>query len=292
MALPSFIKRLDISGFNACILPRDDGYVGLIRTCIQHEVREVYPEATNKMYHFTLDSEFNVKSYDELKDITGRQIHQSWSAGFEDPRLINLTTATVVTCDTNSDWLPEVSAITFNESKEVTSVIPFEVQGAPKVPQKNWLYIRPHDDMYSDYLYGSFPFHIVRIHNETRKGFLIKSIHSSQSYIAHNGAIVKIKDGYLLTVRIKKEYDYNYSLWIRFNDDLDIVGVSKPFWFAKSLTYCEDGSIPITPYEMCMSLHLDADMLVACVSVNDDSVYIQKYALCEVLATTTQKIDT
>ena len=74
---PFFQKQLALPGFNACILPTPEGYVGLTRVCKQHEQRGVYPEATNECVLFHLDHDFNTVSQHSLTDATGRHSYQS-----------------------------------------------------------------------------------------------------------------------------------------------------------------------------------------------------------------------
>lgn len=281
---PIFEKKLDIVGFNACIYPLDNEYIGLIRNCYNHEVRGVYPEATNTLYFFKLNSNFDILEYNILEDKSGRVIHKSWVTGPEDPRLISPTNALVITCDTNTRWKAEVSIMSFDyHSKIISNLHPIQISGLENNIQKNWLYIRSYDDEYSDYLYSSFPFKIARISNKTFTGNIIKTINTDHNLVSHNGAITKISEGYLLTTRIKKNYNYNYSLWIILDEELNIIKISTPFLFKGKLEYDTNGSINISPYEMCMSLHVENNILIACVSIDDKDVYIQKYNLNELL---------
>lgn len=284
---PLFQKQLSLPGFNASIIPTANGYTGLTRVCKQHEQRGVYPEATNECVLFHLDSHFNTLSQQTLTDATGRQHHRSWTQGIEDARILSPSIFTAVTCDTNPRWKPEVSLISF-QSPKITTITPLFLNGTQGQPQKNWLFIRKHTEDLHDYLYSSFPFHFVRVNTRTGEATTIQQYDSPPGYsniTSHNGAITPIDggDSYLLTVRIKQGYSYHYSLWILLDSSLQIKSISKPFRFIKDKHTNDDGGYSPGGYEMCMSLHTEGPELVACVSVDDEASYIQKYNLQELL---------
>lgn len=279
--LPLLEKRLAIPGFNACIIPQQDGYLGLSRVCVQHSQRGVYPEATNNIVMFTLNSEYDVISTTELKDTTNRTIHKSWTQGIEDPRLLSSNRFTAVTCDTNTRWKPEMSIVTF--SMDITSIMPLCISDKENEPQKNWLYLNSHTEELHDYLYSSFPFSIIRVNMNTGKGYIIKE-ESTPGYniVTHNGAVVKTSEGYLLTVRVKQGYSYHYSLWVKLDDNYNFIQVSKPFRFITGTHLNDDGTFVPGGYEMCMSLHMEKNELVVCVSIDDADNFIQKYDIADI----------
>lgn len=282
--IPLFEKKLDIPGFNACIIPYEGGYLGLTRICNYHSQRGVYPEATNKIGMFILNSDFEVMALYDLEDKTGRIIHKNWTQGIEDPRFLSLSIFTAVTCDTNSRWKTEMSLITFDmDSYTITNILPLYMNGTQHLTQKNWLFLSKYNEELSDYLYNSFPFTVIRVSNITGQGYIIKEETVPEyNIVAHNAAVVKIKDEYLLTVRVKKGHDYHYSLWVKLNESYDFMKVSKPFRFLKDHNTNTDGTFNAAGYEMCMSLHVEHDELVVCVSVEDRDSYIQKYEISDI----------
>ena len=277
-----FTKQLDIPGYNASILKTEDGYIGLTRTCISYERYGVYPECGNTLFAFKLDTSFSVLDVQMIKDESGRKTYKNWTEGFEDPRLLTPSSALVVTCDSNNHWHTEVSEIVL-DGHIVRSVRPYQVKDISPMNQKNWLFLRHHDDVYDDYLYSSFPFKILRLHRETKCGSIVKTITTPQSYTSHNGSVVKLDSGFLFTSRIKRSHEYLYSLWVRMDDEYNVLGISNPFLFTDTLKRNANGTYPRATYEMCMSLHLEGPDLVVCVSAGDARVFIQKYKLSEIL---------
>ncbi len=277
----SRISQLSLQGFNATIHPyATNKYIGLIRNCTQHTVRGVYPEATNTFTSFILDSSLNLLQSSLLIDTSNRTIHQSWVTGPEDPRLIGENSAIIVTCDTSPHWKLEISLLTFDISQSaITSILPISIPDIPRRPQKNWLFVRQHDPVHSDFLYNSFPFVFVRVNFATQTARIFAQHDTVHTFVAHNGAILPIHDGYLLTVRIKNGYNYHHSRWVRLDKDLVPRAISQPFLFSQQFT-----NQPSAPYEMCMTLlHREHDVL-AVVSVNDETVFFYSINLEQVLS--------
>ena len=284
LMIPLFEKKLDIPGFNACIIQNDNGYMGLTRVCNYHSQKGVYPEATNKIFIFFLNNDFETMGSYELEDKTNRTLYKNWTQGIEDPRLLSPNTFTAVTCDTNDRWKTEMSLVTFDlESRIITNILPLFMNGTQHLTQKNWLYLKKYSDDLSDYLYSSFPFTVIRVNSTTGQGYILKEVNTPDTNIvSHNGAILKINDTYLLTVRVKSGHDYHYSLWVKLSSDYDLIGVSKPFRFLNDEHINQDGTFKAAGYEMCMSLHLENNELIVCVSVEDRDIYIQKYDLDDI----------
>lgn len=265
-----FQKQLEIPGFNACIWPTEDGYIGLSRTCRHRSDENNFPEVYNRLLWFRLNNDFDMIEQSFLEDVSGRIVHTSWTTGFEDPRFITPSTALVVTCDTSPHWIPEISLIHLNsETKQVTAVHPLRTN-SDHGPQKNWLFLKNHSDTQTEYLYSSFPFRVISVDKETGTGTIVKTTGVSDR-VAHNGALVVFANGYLLTVRIREGNGYKHSLWVFLNAEYEPVAISDPFIFVAPT------------YEMCMSLHVEGDILVACVSVGDTTVYVQKYNVNDIL---------
>ena len=282
MLRPFFEKQLDISGYNASLFPQSDGYIGLARL-VTYKVRGIYPECTNHLVAFKLDKDFHTLHSKKLVDSTERIRHKNWTEGFEDPRLLSPSTALVVTCDTNSDWKTDVSMIEFNDFA-ITHVTPIRIFSHPPQNQKNWLFLRPFDSDHDDYLYRSFPFQILRINKTSKTGNIVKTFTTGHTFISHNGCVIQTEEGFLLTCRIKKNYDYHYSLWVFLDHDYNVTKISQPFWFSKAIVQNSDGSYPTAPYEMAMSIHREESDVVVCVSIADRDVFVQKYTYTDLLS--------
>lgn len=283
--IPIFQKHLEIQGFNACIMPHEEGYVGLSRVCEYHDQRGIYPEATNSINFFILNKDFEIIFIKELEDKTGRTIHKNWTQGIEDPRMLSLNEFTAVTCDTNDRWKAEMSYIHIDINLyQITKIMPLYMNGTQHLPQKNWIFLNKVTDELSDYLYGSFPFTVIRVSNKTGHSYILKEENvPGYDIVTHNAAAIKIKDEYLITLRVKEGHDYHHSFWIKLNENYDFIKVSKPFRFLKDSHTNEDGTFNAAGYEMCMSLHLEnKNEVVVCVSVEDRDVYIQKYDLDDI----------
>jgi hypothetical protein len=277
----SCISKLPLRGFNATIYPYErNKFIGLIRNCTQHTMG-VYPEVTNTFTSFILDSSLNLLHSTQLHDSSNRTIHQSWVTGPEDPRLIGENSAIIVTCDTSPHWQPEISLLLFDFSQSaITSILPISIPGIPRCPQKNWLFLRQYDPIHSDFLYSSFPFIIVRVNFASQTAHILAHDETRYNFVAHNGAILPIHDGYLLTVRIKNGHSYHHSRWVWLDKDIVPRAISYPFLFSQ-----EFSNEPSAPYEMCMTLLQRENDVLAVVSVNDEHVFFYSINLEQVLYT-------
>ena len=279
MLTPIYTKRLDISGYNACLLQIKDGYTGLVRNTTR-AANSTF--GINTIAQFTLDCEFNTLSYNVLEDRSNRHIYRSWTSGPEDPRLISPNEFYAVTCDTNDRWQAEISKITFSEGV-ITSVVPQVATDRPRGVEKNWILLNSWGTE-RHLLYSCHPFRILRLDDRTGAGhiffeYTLPGIHLN----AHNGAAVALDDGFLVSARIKEGYAYKHSVWLKFDRAYKCVGISPPFRFLNDGALQSDGSFRPGGYEMNMSTHREEDLLVCCVGINDSYNLVVKYRLEDVL---------
>jgi hypothetical protein len=281
------VKKVEVIGFNMSIIQITGGYLGLIRNLI-------FPEKKNIIYVVKLDKNFDVILQEELKDITGRKLHDSWTSGLEDPRILSDKAFLAVTCDTNPNWKPEMSYVEMDLSNNtITRVQPMSRCGQTHQPQKNWLFIRKESDTYIDVLYESEPFCVIRVDIKSGYGFYLKEHNMLSKYKEtriNNGAIMELPDGYLLVVRLKEKDGtwYHCSRWIKLDKEYNVVGVSPMFRFMnefEGVKYMnDDGTIGIGGFEICMSIHQEGECVVACTSIDDRCPYIFKYKLQDILS--------
>jgi hypothetical protein len=284
--MPDFIKKLDVIGFNMSILPKQDGYIGITRNLI-------YPEKNNILYAVNLNKNFDVISQVELKDITGRQTYPSWTSGLEDPRILSDRAFLAVTCDTNSNWKPEMSYVEMDLSTNtITRVQPMTRCGQRHEPQKNWLFIRNESNTHIDILYEADPFCVIRVDTTSGYGFYLKEHTMLSKYREtriNNAALMEISDGYLLVVRLKERDGtwYHCSRWIKLDKEYNVVGVSPMFRFMNEFDgrkfMNEDGTIGVGGGEICMSIHQEDEYVIACTSICDSDIFIFKYKLDDIL---------
>ena len=281
MLVPVSSQHLDISGYNACLLPAGDGYMGLVRNTTR-DAGSTF--GINKIAQFTLDHEFKTLSYKVLEDRSGRHIFRSWTTGPEDPRLVSATEFYAVTCDTNDRWQAEISKITFADGV-ITKVVPQTASDRPRGVEKNWILLNSWGSE-RHLLYSTHPFRFLRLDDRTGTGHIFHEYTiPGVTLHAHNGAAVRIGDEFLVTARVKEGHNYKHSVWIKFDRAYKCVGISPPFRFEES-SECRqpDGSFRAGGYEMNMSTHREGDLLVCCVGVNDSYNIIVKYRLDDVLS--------
>jgi len=266
--------KIPVPGYNACILPSEQGYIGLIRQTKWINPQGTYPQGEDIIWYFTLGHNASCESK-QLIDTLDRPKYLSWSKGIEDPRLLTPSSFLGVTLDTNNRWKPEISYIQFDsESGSITKVQPLSIENLPLRIEKNWILLE-HKDGYAHLLYSMNPIHVLRVDLDSGKGQTLCE-HPGLSFSTHNGASVPLPTGgFLITVREKDGSGYKHSFWIKLRSDYTLEAVSKPFVFNT------DGG---KHYEMCMSLHIEGSELVACLGMDDVSAYIYRLPLESVLA--------
>lgn len=279
--IPFFKKRLDIEGYNASILRVDDGYLGLVRSVVYEKPSNF---GINSIHEFRLDSDFKFISQRRLEDKSNRRIYKSWTTGPEDPRIVSETEFFAVTCDTNDNWKPEVSKITMKDGT-ITQVSPLVAIDVPRVSEKNWILFNSFGEE-RHFLYSTHPFRFLRLDNHTCKGniFLEYTI-PGLALVAHNGAVVRIGDDFLLSCRVKSGHSYKHSVWVLFDSQYKCKGVSPPFRFDPDgwVDSTNSNEFKLGGYEMNMSSHLETNALVCCVGINDTYNIVVKYYIEDVL---------
>ena len=129
------------NGFNMSLIEDENEnykYLGTIR--VKEKISETYPEIQNIVYLVKFDSFFQIVSSEKMKDVTNREIFQSYTTGFEDCRLINDTTFSAVLLDNTKDWVPQVVLCKFDKVNcTINEVISFTSLHEKQDAQKNWI---------------------------------------------------------------------------------------------------------------------------------------------------------
>lgn len=280
---------LTVPGFNASIVP--DGSGGWVGTSRMQIVLKgcpgfpKYPEVMNLTLLFTLDASFQVTRVTQVQE-QSREKHTSWSTGIEDCRLLSPGQGTCVACDTNTNWKPEVCMFQLDsQTKTISSVKPIPYSFGNNQPQKNWLHLTTENDVYLFLQQSGNPFCVVAYNPSTHTTEIRATIPCPElnGQVLHNGAVIAIDQGYLLTVRRKKGYSYDGSIWILLGKDFSYKGHSEPFRFVEG-----------SSYEMCMNLWLNPnhkDTIVASVGISDTHSSIFLLHLPAILASICLRTD-
>ncbi len=274
-----FLCKLPVDGFNACLFQNSDGtFHGTIRR--QHIIAyQRYPEVLNDLLLFTLSDKFELLDTPHLvQDIPGRTKHQSWTEGLEDARIVEPGLLLAVACDTNPHWKPEMVSVRYDpENAQLLSVLPLNLQDTPRQTEKNWLLLR-HWGKEAHLLHSLSPLRVVRTNLEL--GIVVPLVERNVAELfeqtIHCGACVRIPEGFLVTARVKQGHGYSHSLWLLLDaDSYCVKGISSPFRFDLS----EKQS-----YEMCMSLCVREDKVLACVSISDTWCGIWQFSKDHILS--------
>ena len=250
----NFIKKIDVPGYNGCLLNHEGTWYGTSRfDSWENDFRN------NQIIFMNLDNNYNVCSVKIMKDITNRPIYRSYTKGPEDSRFIDSSRLISVTLDTNTNWKPQLSILTMdNETKDIIHVLPMRVTDISLNVEKNWLFLKENDTELT-FLHSSFPFRIINVNKTTGEGYTTKFYETSINIKAHNGSILLLPDGnYLLTVRVKEQHNYKHSLFCILDSEFNLTKISKPFKFDNS-----------SSYEMCMSMTIVDENIVCCVGIDD-----------------------
>jgi len=277
-SMPCDARKLDIEGFNGSILKTSDGYIGLVRRCKSINTGG-YPQCDSSIHFFQLSQEFLVVDTKDLRDNLERERHISWASGLEDPRILTHDSCLCVTLDTNTEWKAEISYVKFDvQAGLITKIQPLKIDGLERRIEKNWIVI---DGENGIILHSMKPLTLLKVNLETGQGHVLYK-NPDIYYNAHNGSSVKLSDGsFLLSIRIKDTIHYKESLWIKMRADYTIESVSPPYRFINN-EFRTDYTDHVV-YEMCMSLHIEDGIIIACVGMNDTHTSIYKIPLQYIL---------
>lgn len=258
-----------------------DKYLATIRNVLLRKNETEYPTMKNLLYLMVLDEHFDILDIQEMEECLEkpRDTFVSFTEGLEDCRLINDSLFFGVLLDSNDLWIPVMALCKYDYTTGKINDIKTLDDGG-KNPQKNWIFL--HETNTCLYVLHSYdPFKIISLEKETGKQSIhhYQKIFDLESCEIHGGACVYLERAkqYLVTIRVVKNHQYQYSLWLLLSQSYKMVGISEPFLFFNA---------PIMKfkyYEMCMSLILKNDVLLSAVSVCDKDVYVIRHDLNEIL---------
>ena len=163
----------------------------------------------------------------------------------------------------------------------VTKIQPLNIVDLPRQIEKNWVVLNI-DNGEATVLYSTNPLIILKVHLDSGIGSIIhKGV--GISCHAHNGSAVPLEDGsFLLSVRVKDGIHYKHSLWVKMLSDYSIHSISLPYRFTNNEFRNDYNDHEV--FEMCMSIHLEGQELIACLGMNDTHISIIKIPLNYVLS--------
>lgn len=259
-------------------------YLGTIR--VKEKMKEGYPEIKNSVYLVKLDRFFQIIESNELKDMTNRDIYQSYTTGFEDCRLIDDKSFTAVVLDNTNDWVPQVVLCKFNkENYEINEVVSFTSLHETQSPQKNWIVLnKTNQNLFLLHSYDPLKIIGIDLSRWTTKIVHFQKVFDIQHCELHGGSSVFLEKDkvYLICIRVVQEHHYQFSLFVTLNIQYKITGISGPFTF-KEATNNEH-------YEMCMSLIESNKKIIASVSCNDNDINIISYDYDYILSLVNNKL--
>lgn len=264
------------NGFNMSLIEDENEnykYLGTIR--VKEKISETYPEIQNIVYLVKFDSFFQIVSSEKMKDVTNREIFQSYTTGFEDCRLINDTTFSAVLLDNTKDWVPQVVLCKFDKVNcTINEVISFTSLHEKQDAQKNWIVLNKTNQ--NIFLLHSYdPLKVISIDTSrwTTRVVHLQKVFNIQNCQIHGGSAVFIdkKKKYLVCIRVVQDHYYQFSLFITLNTQYKLTGISGPFTFKNPTKN--------THYEMCMSLIEDNNNIHASISCNDNDITIATYSI-------------
>ena len=261
-----------------------DQYLMLFRRTICNPIQNTNPSVFNTTFIATYDKNLNLLSEFELSD-NDRPTHRSFTTGIEDGRFIDAKSLLCVCLDSNPFWKPEMCHLSF--SNKVEKLTPLYIEGMPLKIQKNWLFLKRHNEVDIDLLYWCDPFQIVRANIETGKCNIIKTYTvEGLSLNAHGGASilleptkvpVEYENKFLVSIRLFEHkpnlsyQTYTHTQWILLDIDYNLIGISEPFKWNDN------------EYEMNTSLCIQDQFLLCSVTCNDTNKYIYKLPILEIL---------
>jgi len=274
---------IPFTGMNMSIIQKQssNGYLGIIRQRVDL-TPGIYPEVQNIQYLLELDEDFRILKYAELKE-PQRTTHISFTTGLEDGRLLSETMIVAVLLDTNPNWIPQISFCSFDsESATISKITPMVFEEDPNLPQKNWIFLKQEKQYFMIYSYS--PIRVIECDLETGTAILSNTgknkIQLPEQYKNshfHGGSAVQLETGeYLVAIRIVQEHEYKFSMWLLLDSSYEMVGYSAPFLF-------QEKNATDFFYEMCMSLFIREQTLIASVSIADKDVFVYEMELSQVL---------
>jgi hypothetical protein len=277
------INRADCIFFS--MFEHGEHYLILFRIRICNPNQNMNPSAFNTTFLATYDKNLNLLSETELSD-NDRPTHMSFTTGIEDSRFIDEKSLLCVCCDSNPFWKPEMCHVSF--TNKVEKLTPLYIEGIPRKIQKNWLFLKRHNETEIDLLYWCDPFQIVRANTKTGKCNIIKTYTvEGLALNAHGGASIfleptkvpfEYENKFLVSIRLfvqKPELSYQtyiHSQWILLDTDYNLVGISEPFKWNDN------------EYEMITSHCIQDKYLLSSVILDDNYKYIYKIPLLEILS--------
>jgi len=265
-----------------------DRYLILFRRRICNPNQDVNPSVFNTSSLATYDKNLNLLSETELSD-ADRPTHMSYTTGIEDSRFIDEKSLLCVCCDSNPFWKPEMCHVSF--SNKVEKLTPLYIEGMPHQTQKNWLFLKRHNDEEIDLLYWCDPFQIVRANTTTGKCFFIKrytvdgialNAHGGGSIFLESSKVpIEYENKFLVSIRLFEQKPnwpcetYTHTQWILLDLDYNLIGISEPFkWNDEQ-------------YEMTTSICIQDEYLLVPVICNDTDKYIYRVPLVDILGSIT-----
>ena len=278
-----YFKTIDFPiGFNFSFIQStidENKFIGSIRVVTSIPGR-TYPECISDTYILEFDKEFNIiSSYKLDQELEGIPKYKAYSAGFEDCRLISDNSFFCTSLDTNPYWKPEMLYVEFSATEKQVTVIKklyFENQ-EPQV-EKNWVILKKNNNIF-ECLYWCNPLQIISVDINTGITKIIKeyNIPNIIERNRHGGCSIwlETEKKYLIIVRNfnkDNKYAYESSSWILLDEKYDFCGISEPFTFLEIITY-----------DLCLSLHLDNNILYAALTFGEKTMCIYKCHLNKIL---------
>jgi len=277
---PLRVIHIPVKGFNMSLVKTSTGYAGTLRRQTILPLRNPrYPEVENTLIWLDFTPDFLLVSVRELKDGTTHTKHMNFTRGPEDVRLVTSSQGLGVSLDTNGQFRIEMALVDLS-STELKKVTPLQFAESQRA-EKNWILLRCVSPTRWHLLYSANPIKVLELDTLSGNCQVFTQHPTPLHESTHNGAAVCLPTGqYLVAVRSKQGHSYLHSRFMLLDATYAVLGFSEPFRFLYSDEYRnDDGTYRTGPYEMCMSLWIEGDVLYASVSINDATNYILEYSL-------------
>lgn len=274
---------IDYPGMNISFVPYGEGYISCVRQIHGRPAgAPMYPEVFNQTHILSLDTEFHIQDHYRLNEDVdwGRQKHVSFCTGVEDARFISSTQMICVAHGTNPHWVTKTAYFEFShEDRKITRFVPLCIEGKERDTEKNWLFLRQVDATHLHFLHWYNPFQIVEVDLDTGVGRIIRSYTKPGLELnCHGGAALFLEDRqqYLVNLRNIVNHRYTNNMWVLFDAEYEICGMSAGFHF---------GQEEAPGYQISMALHVKEGRLYASVCTDEKKMAIFVMDLEEVLST-------